>query len=74
MRKLTIFLTIIFSVFVLNSCDDSFSIFSEDGKEVTVVYGYLDVEADTDVEEENSKKNCKFIWIVGIIDLSLRRN
>lgn len=47
MRKLTIFLTIIFSVFALNSCDDSFSIFSEDGKEVTVVYGYLDVEADT---------------------------
>ena len=46
MRKLALFLTIILSIFTLNSCDDTFSIFT-DGEEVTVVYGYLDVEADT---------------------------
>ena len=47
MRKLTIFLTIILSLTILNSCKNSFSIFSDDGEEVTIVYGYLDVESDT---------------------------
>lgn len=46
MRKLAIFLTIILSIFTLNSCNNNFEIFT-DGEEVTVVYGYLDVEADT---------------------------
>jgi hypothetical protein len=47
MRKLLLFLTIILSLFTLNSCDGPFSIFSEDGEEVTIVYGYLDADADT---------------------------
>ena len=47
MRKLAIFLTTIISLMLLNSCNDNFSIFSEDGEEITVVYGYLDAEADT---------------------------
>ena len=47
MRRLTIFLTIILSLTILNSCDNGFSIFSGDGEEVTIVYGYLDVDADT---------------------------
>lgn len=47
MRKLTVFLTIILFLTILNSCDNGFNIFSDDGEEVTIVYGYLDVEADT---------------------------
>lgn len=46
MRKLTIFLFAIFFVIILNSCNDTVDIFA-DGEEVTVVYGYLDVDADT---------------------------
>ena len=46
MRKLTIFLLAILSVIILNSCDNSVKIFT-DGEEVTIVYGYLDVAADT---------------------------
>ena len=46
MRKLTIFIVAIFSIFMLNSCDTTVDIYS-DGEEVTAVYGYLDVEADT---------------------------
>ncbi len=46
MRILALFLTIILSLFTLNSCDNNVDIFA-DGKEVTAVYGYLDVEADT---------------------------
>ena len=46
MRKLTVFLLIILSVIILDSCDGPFNIFA-DGEEVTVVYGYLDADADT---------------------------
>ena len=47
MRKLTVFLTIILFLTILNSCDNGFNIFSDEGEEVTIVYGYLDVAADT---------------------------
>lgn len=46
MRKLAIFICTIFSVIVLYSCNNDVDIFT-DGKEVTVVYGYLDADADT---------------------------
>ncbi len=46
MRKLAIFIFTILSVIGLNSCNNNVDIFT-DGEEVTVVYGYLDVDADT---------------------------
>lgn len=46
MRRLTIFLVTIISLTIFNSCDGNFSIFKE-GDEYTIVYGYLDVDADT---------------------------
>lgn len=46
MRKLLIFICVVLSVIILNSCNNDVDIFTE-GKEVTVVYGYLDVDADT---------------------------
>ena len=46
MRKLFLFVSIALSAIILNSCDNTVDIFS-DGKEVTTVYGYLDVDADT---------------------------
>ena len=46
MRKLIISISAILLILLFNSCDDSFNIFT-DGEEVTAVYGYLDVEADT---------------------------
>ena len=46
MRKLAIIIYVILSVIILNSCNNDVNIFAE-GEEVTVVYGYLDVDADT---------------------------
>lgn len=46
MRKLLLFISVILSIIILNSCDNSVQIFT-DGEEVTAVYGYLDVDADT---------------------------
>ena len=46
MRKLLLSISIILSVIVLNSCDNTVNIFA-DGEEVTAVYGYLDVDTDT---------------------------
>ncbi len=46
MRRLTILIFAIISLITMNSCDDPFNIFT-DGEEVTIVYGYLDVDADT---------------------------
>ena len=46
MRKLILYVLITFLSFALVSCDNSVNIFT-DGEEVTVVYGYLDVDADT---------------------------
>ena len=46
MRKLILSALAILLLITFNSCDNSVSIFS-DGEEVTAVYGYLDVDADT---------------------------
>ena len=46
MRKLILSTLIILSIIILNSCDNTVDIFT-DGEEVTAVYGYLDVDADT---------------------------
>ena len=46
MRRLILSIFVILSVIIFNSCDNSVKIFT-DGEEVTAVYGYLDVEADT---------------------------
>ena len=46
MKRLLLFISIILSIIILNSCDNSVNIFT-DGEEVTAVYGYLDVDADT---------------------------
>ncbi len=46
MRKLILSIFAILSIIVFSSCDNSVNIFT-DGEEVTAVYGYLDVEADT---------------------------
>ena len=46
MRRLILSIFVMISVIILNSCDTSVRIFA-DGEEVTAVYGYLDVEADT---------------------------
>lgn len=46
MRKLILSALAILLLITFNSCDNSVNIFS-DGEEVTAVYGYLDVDADT---------------------------
>lgn len=46
MRKLTIFIFAILPIIIFNSCNNSVNIFTE-GEEKTIVYGYLDVDADT---------------------------
>lgn len=45
-NNLYFLLFLITSMFALNSCETDVNIF-EEGKETTVVYGYLDVDADT---------------------------
>ena len=46
MRKLLIFIHIFISIVILNSCNNDVEIFIE-GEEATVVYGYIDCDADT---------------------------
>lgn len=46
MRRLILSIFVILSAIIFSSCDNSVKIFT-DGEEVTAVYGYLDVEADT---------------------------
>ena len=46
MRRLILSIFVILSIIIFNSCDNSVKIFA-DGEEVTAVYGYLDVDADT---------------------------
>lgn len=46
MRKLLIFIHIFISIVILSSCNNDVEIFIE-GEEATVVYGYIDCDADT---------------------------